>query len=69
MKPPDRRVRAALHAVRFFSTDALEADAVLEALKLARAAMSLVDAAELSDGQAVRGIVAAVRAGRAHEDE
>jgi hypothetical protein len=69
MKASDRRTRAALHAVRFLSTELLEADAVLEALRLARDAMSLVDAAELVDRQAVRAVAAAVRSERDHGDE
>jgi len=53
MKASPRRVRAALHAVRHIPTEVLEADAVLEALKLARDTISLVAAAKLIDRQAV----------------
>jgi hypothetical protein len=69
MKASDRRIRAALHAVRFLPTELLEADALLEALKLARDSTSLVDAAELIDRQALRKVAAAVRSGRTYGDE
>ena len=61
MKRSSRRTRAALAAVHGISTELLESGALFDALLLAADAVTLIDAAEILNRDAVRQLVTVTR--------